>query len=269
VQGKKIISVSRRTDIPAFYDDWFFEHLQKGFVNVKNPFNPHQIRKVSLKKEDVLCFVFWTKNPLPMLPKLNLLKDFPFYFLFTLNPYGRDVEIYVPDKTELIETFRKLSEQIGKKRVIWRYDPILLSEKYNLAFHFERFEFLAEKLHNYTEKCIISFIDFYRKTKRKTAHLHLREISEKDKKMIVKNFSETAKKFNIKIQTCAEKTDFSEFGISHGKCIDDELISEIIGREIHIPKDKNQRKECNCVSSIDIGTYDTCHHHCLYCYANG
>ena len=163
-KSRKIISVSRRTDIPAFYENWFFRNLKQGYVFVKNPYNSYQIKKISLKKEDVLCFVFWTKNPFPMFAKLDLLNEYNYYFLFTLNPYGNDIETNVPDKNRLIEIFRTLSEKIGKKRVIWRYDPILLSEKYDLEFHYRQFEFFVEKLHCHTEKCIISFIDFYKKT---------------------------------------------------------------------------------------------------------
>ena len=265
---KNIISVSRRTDIPAFHNDWFFEKLKQGYVEVKNPFNPNQIRNVSLKKEDVLGFVFWTKNPEKMIGKLNLLKDYFYYFLFTLNPYQKDIETNVPEKTKIIDAFKKLSDLIGRKKVIWRYDPILLSEKYDQNYHFEQFDNLANKLHHHTEKCIISFLDLYRKTKRKTKHLNLKEVSENEKIEIAGKFFEIAKKYDLKIQSCAEKIDFTEVGIAPGKCIDDELISEISRQPLDVRKDRNQRKECKCVQSIDIGDYNTCLHHCLYCYAD-
>jgi len=266
--NKTIISASRRTDIPAFHSDWFFNKLEQGSVQVKNPFNPKQVRKVSLKKEDVLCFVFWTKNPEKMIKKLSLLKDYFYYFLFTLNPYGKDIETNVPEKSKIIETFKKLSDLIGKKKVIWRYDPILISEKYDQSYHFKQFGHLANKLHHHTEKCIISFLDFYQKTKRKTKHLNLIKISELDKIEIAQQFVQIGNKYNLQIQSCAEKIDLSKFEIEPGKCIDDKLISEIRNQTLEIRKDKNQRKKCKCVQSIDIGEYNTCFHNCLYCYAN-
>ena len=203
-----------------------------------------------------------------MIEKLNLLKDYSYYFLFTLNPYGKDIETNVPEKSEIIETFRKLSQMIGKEKVIWRYDPILISEKYNKEFHYEKFEILSEKLHKFIDKCIISFLDFYRKTKQKTKHLNLIEISEIEEIEIAKQFAQIGKNYDLKIQTCAEKFDLTGSGILHGKCIDDELIIEIRDQILDVTKDKNQRKECNCVQSIDIGEYNTCFHNCLYCYAN-
>lgn len=265
---RKIISASRRTDIPAFHSEWFFEKLKQGFVNVRNPFNPKQVRKISLRKEDVLCFVFWTKDPSEMIKYIHLLKDHSFYFLFTVNSYASDVEPNVPEKDKRIKVFRNLSEVVGNNRIIWRYDPVLLSKKYNEEYHFVKFEYLAGKLHGYTNKCIFSFIDMYRKTIRKTAKLELLPISENCKIRFAEKFSQISKKYDLEIQTCAEKIDLRKYFIENGSCIDGNLISEITGEMIKVGKDKNQRKECLCSSSIDIGSYNTCSHNCLYCYAN-
>ena len=263
-----IISASRRTDIPAFYSEWLINRIKSGFVNVRNPFNPKQIKKISLKKEDVDCFVFWTKDPLNMIDKLEYLKEFHYYFLFTLNPYEKYIEKNLRKKEDIISTFQILSQKIGTKRIIWRYDPILLTDIIDMSYHINHFWDLAKNLHNYTGKCIISFIDLYRKTQNNTKNLNLKPISDKTKFEIVKNLNDISSSFNIKLQICAEKLDFSSLGIKHGKCVDSEIISELRGKKIEFKKDKNQRKDCKCVVSTDIGTYNTCSHNCLYCYAN-
>jgi hypothetical protein len=157
-----IISCSRRTDVPAFYSDWFFNRLSEGYVLVLNPMNARQVRNVSLALPDVDCIVFWTKNPAPMLDRLHLLKDYPKYFQFTLTPYDRDVEPNLPPKSELIDTLLRLSDKIGKKRIIWRYDPVLLTDKISIDYHVDHFGDLAKRLSGYTERCVISFIDMYR-----------------------------------------------------------------------------------------------------------
>lgn len=149
-----IISASRRTDIPAFYAPWFLNRLGEGHVLVPNPFNPRSVSRVSLRPDAVDCIVFWTKNPAPMLPRLGELNGFKYYFQFTLNPYGKDIERNLPSIEERIETFRKLSEMIGKERVVWRYDPILINETYDTRFHREAFARLARKLSNHTERCM-------------------------------------------------------------------------------------------------------------------
>lgn len=264
-----IISASRRTDIPNYYSDWFIKRIEEGFVYVKNPMNPHQISKVSLNKDDVDCIVFWTKNPKNMIPRLKELNNYPFYFQFTLTGYGKDVEPNLPSKREeLITTFIELSKLIGREKVILRYDPIFINEKYTVDYHKKAFGEIAERLSLYTEKVIFSFMDFYTKTLRNTKHLNIRELTIDDMKEIAKSLSEIARKNHLAIETCAEKIDLNEVQIGHAKCIDDKLIERIIGCKLDIRKDGNQRMECGCVESIDIGTYDTCNNGCCYCYAN-
>jgi DNA repair photolyase len=263
-----IISASRRTDIPAFYSDWFFNRLQAGFVLVRNPMNPKQISKINLSSEIVDCIVFWTKNPAPMINRLNLLQKYNYYFQFTLTSYDKTIEMGVPKKSEVINTFIELSRKIGSNRVIWRYDPILLTNTFNKDYHYKYFEFIARKLYGYTNRCVISFIDLYTKTKRNTKALNLLTINDVDIYDISSKLVAIAAKYDIKLETCSEKADLSSIGIGHSKCIDDSLISEILGVKLNIEKDKNQREICGCVTSSDIGAYNTCKHHCLYCYAN-
>jgi len=276
---REIISVSRRTDIPAHYSDWFFNRLKDGFVHVRKNINPSQkipddVKKISLKPEHVMCFVFWTKNPGPMLDRLDELKDYHFYFQFTLTPYGPDIEKNLPPKEELEDTFIKLSKKVGPDRIIWRYDPILLTDKIDINYHKKHFERLSEKFHGYTNRCVISFVDYKQISPPSKKELNIKEIDSTDKEMnhnvmreIAGEFQQINKKFNFEIQTCAEAIYLTEFGITDTKCIDDKVIGRILGEEIDIEKDKSQREECGCVKSTDIGTYNTCAYGCLFCYA--
>lgn len=263
-----IISASRRTDIPAFYSEWFFNRLKEGFVYVVNPMNLKQVSKIELTPETVDCFVFWTKNAKPMLNRLDELKDYNYYFQYTITGYQSDVEKGVLNKKEVINTFKELSEKIGKEKVILRYDPIFFSEKYSIEYHCEAFERLCSQLNGYTERCVISFIDLYKKTERNTKILDIIPMTMECIKEVSKRFALIASKHNISIETCSEAYDLSQYGIKKGKCIDDDIISNIIGYELNVKKDDTQRDVCGCVKSIDIGQYNTCKHHCLYCYAN-
>ncbi|MGF7057474.1 DUF1848 domain-containing protein [Brassicibacter mesophilus] len=263
-----ILSVSRRTDIPAFYSEWFYNRLKEGFVLVRNPFNPNQISRIILNPEKIDCIVFWTKNPVRMMERINELSQYNYYFQFTLTSYDKSIERHVPKKRYLIDTFIELSRLIGKERVIWRYDPIILTDKYTKEYHYKWFNYLAEKLSGYTERCIISFLDLYKKTQHNMKGINLLDIQNKDMEEMADILSKTASKYNINIQSCSEEIDLERYNISHGKCIDDKLISKIIGKDIYITKDSNQRSECGCVKSIDIGAYNSCKHICLYCYAN-
>jgi len=230
--------------------------------------NIRQVSAINLAPELVDCIVFWSKNPKPMIDKLHLIEDYKYYFQFTLNPYEPDVEAGLPSKNEIIETFKKLSDIIGPQKVIWRYDPVLINRKYNTAYHIDKFEKLANVLKGYTEKVTFSFIDFYKKTAENIKSLEIVEISMEEKKTIAQKFSEIAKNNNFLIDTCAEYIDLSEYGIARARCIDDRLISKITGYNLHVEKDKNQRPECGCVKSIDIGEYNSCTNSCVYCYAN-
>ena len=234
-----IISASRRTDIPAFYWEWFQKRLQEQYVLVRNPLNLHQVSRISLRPEVVDGLVFWTKNPEPMLKQLSVLDAYAYYFQFTLNAYAADVEAALPPLAVRIEIFRQLAQKTGAERMIWRYDPILLSARYDLQYHAVVFEELAAQLAGSTKKCIISFLDYYPKIKA-----------------------------GLQLETCAEAIELADLGIGHASCIDAELLGRVGGCRLDTVKDKNQRGECGCAASIDIGAYNTCLHGCIYCYAN-
>ena len=264
-----ILSVSRRTDVPNYYSEWFIKRIEEGFLYVRNPINAHQISRIELSPSVVDCIVFWTKNPENMLDKLDALEKYHYYFQFTITGYGVDVEPNIPNKREkIIPTFCKLSEKLGKERVIWRYDPIFLNEKYTLEYHLKAFEVIAEKLSGYTEKVIISFVDLYDKTIRNMAGLNITSVQEKQMVVIAQEMGRIAKKNHLKIESCAEKIDLQKYGIAHGSCIDLKLIERITGGSLCVAKDKNQRDECGCIQSIEVGTYNTCQNGCRYCYAN-
>jgi hypothetical protein len=263
-----IISASRRTDIPAFYSDWFLRRLAAGFVLVPNPFFPQQLRRVDLAPEAVDCIVFWTKNPGPLLPRLDSLAGYCYYFHFTLNPYGPRIETALPEQPELIATFQALSERIGRERVVWRYDPILFSAAHGLNYHLEQFARLAERLGPYTERCVISFLDFYEKTVRNMAAVAPYDPGDAQLAELAAGLARIARDHGLVLETCCERLDLDAIGIRHGRCIDDRLIARLSPKPVRFRKASGQREGCGCVASVDIGVYNTCRHDCLYCYAN-
>jgi hypothetical protein len=260
-----IISASRRTDIPAYYSDWMLNRIKEQYVCVRNPMNIHQISKIKLDPDIVDCIVFWSKNPKPLLEKLQFFDEYVYYFQFTLNPYDTDIETKLPPKKEIIETFKKLSDKIGPQKVIWRYDPVLLNNRYTVAYHTDKFNEFACQLKNFTEKVTFSFIDFYKKITENIRTHGIIEITTDEKNKLAENFSKTAKENNFIIDTCAEDIDLSRFNIGHARCIDDRLIAKITGYNLMVEKDKNQRLECGCVGCIDIGEYNSCPNGCVYC----
>jgi hypothetical protein len=203
-----------------------------------------------------------------MLARLDELKSYMYYFQFTINPYDKGLEQGVPRKEGIISTFKELSEMIGKKRVIWRYDPVLLTESMDMQYHMRYFEEIAKRLEGYTNTCVISFVDLYQKTQRNLKDITAREPSQNEMVEIAGKLCAIAKRYGITIQTCAEEIALESVGIKHGKCIDSTLIEDLLSVKLVVDKDPNQRKVCGCVQSIDIGEYNTCAHGCKYCYAN-
>ncbi|MCK9583364.1 MAG: DUF1848 domain-containing protein [Candidatus Cloacimonetes bacterium] len=262
-----IISASRRTDIPAFFSEWFYNRIRDGIIKTRNPYNYHQVNQVNLYPDEIDCIVFWTKNAKPMLDKLDLLREYNYYFQYSITPYPAAYEPNLTDLSRKVETFIQLSEKIGKDRVIWRYDPILISDDIDLSFHLKMFDKLSQSLSKHTFRCIISFIDLYNTTKANTKGLNIREMDDNQNRLIAQELVPIANHYGLELHTCAERIDLEDIGISHGKCIDDELISRLIRKPLNIPKDPNQREECGCIKSFDIGAYNTCQNGCKYCYA--
>ncbi len=264
-----IISATRRTDIPSYYGEWFVNRLKEGYVLIQNPYNANRYSKAILTRDAVDIIAFWTKNPIPFMKYLPIIEQmgYPYYFQFTITPYGKETEKGLPDKENLLDIFIKISDRIGKKRVVWRYDPIIISDRYTLEYHAECFSYMAKKLSNYTERCVISFVDSYKNVASRMGQDFDCKMTKKNIFDVADIFSKIAKENNIELFTCAEEIGLDQFGIRHGACIDKDLIEQILGGSINSKKDKNQRKECQCIDSIDIGTYNCCANGCNYCYA--
>lgn len=263
-----ILSVSRKTDIPAYYTPWFFNRVREGFCYTQNPMNAKQVSKVLINRDVVDGIVFWTKNPKPMLSRLHEIKDYPFYFQFTISSYGQDIETHLPRKKELVETFQRLSDSIGPYGLVWRYDPILLNPKYTVDYHIENFAILAKNLSQYTHRVVISFIDYYTKIATNWRTLGLQHISLEQKKYLAKNLAEIAMNYSLHVESCSEDINLEQYGIAHSRCIDDRLFAKILGMPFELQKDKAQRAACGCVESVDIGMYNSCNNGCKYCYAS-
>jgi hypothetical protein len=269
-----IISASRRTDIPAFYSEWFMNRIRAGACRVPNPFNRSQISHVSLKPEDVDAIVFWSRNPRPLFPCLSELDDlgYRYYFLYTLMANPREIDPGSPPVEAAIETFRELSSRIGPQRVIWRYDPIFLSSVTDPEFHFGAYRNIADVLKGYTTRSVVSLAHMYRKIQKRVAKLKERgiEVLSYDRRtigLLMDSLAEIASENKMEIRSCADELDLQSYGIRPGKCVDDELILRVFGLKVDIEKDACQRMQCGCVKSKDIGMYDSCLFGCLYCYA--
>ncbi|MCX6051942.1 MAG: DUF1848 domain-containing protein [Campylobacterales bacterium] len=266
-----IISASRRTDIPAFYSEWFINRIREGYVLNKNPFNANQIKRIPLTPYQVDAIIFWTRNPKPLMKYLDELneKGFNYYFQYTITGYPREIEKHTPHPLKAIETFIELSDKIGKEKVIWRYDPIIFTQYTDFDEHVRLFDKISKSLENKTDKVVISFADPYKKITKKLEALEFQDILETKSKLyeLAKIMSDIATSRNMIVESCSEEIDLDYYNIKHGKCIDDNLIENLFNINLNIHKDKNQRKECGCVQSVDIGIYNTCSHGCTYCYA--
>lgn len=262
-----ILSVSERTDICAFYSTWFYNRIKEGFVYVRNPFYPSQVSKIILTPEYIDAILFCTKNPIPMMKDLDLIKDFPYEFQITLTPYLKDIEPNVIAKGTLIKAIKKLSTLIGPERVIIRYDPILLNATYTIEKHIQLFEDLCSRLEGYTKKIIISFIDLKKNTIQNISTLKLIPIYDQDAYNIAKAFVSITKKYKMDILTCAEKYDFTSLGFLNEGCSSARSLFALTGKNKKYPIN-TKRKECHCLQTVDISAYNTCPHFCKYCYAN-
>ncbi len=261
-----IINTGQRTDIPAFYSDWFANRLREGFVCVRNPYYPNQVSRYRLDPAVVDCIGFCTKNPEPMFRYMDLLKDYGQYWFVTITPYGRDIEPNVKDKHQLLDDFRRLSETVGVNAVGWRYDPIFLSEKYSAACHLRAFEKMASALDGCTKTAVISFIDLYPKVRRNFPEA--REVTGEERRSLGRAFVEIAAAHGMTLKPCAEGDELAVFGADCGGCMRISDYEKAIGRRLNAPKKKGARAACACYLSCDIGAYNTCRHLCRYCYAN-
>lgn len=259
-----ILNVSGRTDIIAFYSKWFLNRLKEGYVDVRNPFNANLVSRINF--EDVDLILFCTKNPIPIIDKLDNIK-IPYIFHITITPYKNDIEPNLPSKSDIIKAVKKISTTIGIENVYVRYDPIFISEKYNTEYHIKAFTKLCGLLKGYVKTIIVSFIDNYQNVRKNLPYLKYRSFTEEDYKLIGENFSKIAKNNNMVVQTCFEERNLTEYGFIKGECMSKELAFKLTGKTY---KRWQARKgnACNCVELVDIGVYNSCNHLCKYCYAN-
>ncbi|MCL5997763.1 MAG: DUF1848 domain-containing protein [Chloroflexi bacterium] len=269
-----IISASRRTDIPAFYAEWFMNRIREGYCTVPNPLNRNQVSYVSLHPKDVDIIVFWTRNPRPLLPYLPELKErgYGFYFQYTVMGNPREIDVKGPTLESALDTFRELSERVGPQKVIWRYDPIVSTQITNVDFHKQSYEHIAEALRGYTKRSVVSIIDVYRKAQERLRDIakqgvRLLPLKPEQVKELMIHLVAVAQANKMQIYSCAEVVDLSLYGIVPGKCIDDQYIFNVFGIQVPSKKDPSQREACSCVVSKDIGMYDSCLFGCQYCYA--
>lgn len=271
-----IVSASRATDIPAFFAPWFFDRLDKGYCVWKNPYNG---KDSYVSFANTRFIVFWSKNPAPLIPYLPKLKErgIGFYLQYTLNDYEQEgLEPNVPRLSDRIDTLKHIVDSYGLGSVVWRFDPLILTDKIGIQELLEKIQRIALELNGYTERLVFSFADIagYKKVgvNLRNAGINYKEWTESEMLEYAAGLQDM--NFNIQLATCAERVDLSLYGIEHNHCIDPDLISRLAPDDLALQmwlfgatKDKGQRQACGCILSKDIGQYNTCTHGCLYCYA--
>ncbi|MEC9488254.1 MAG: DUF1848 domain-containing protein [Halanaerobium sp.] len=273
-----IISASRRTDIPAFYSGWLMKRIREGFFFKVNPYNVNQVKGVSLHPEDVAALVFISKYPAPLLEHLEELdrRGYNYIFQYTLNDYDAALEPKVPPLDKRIQVFKEISSHVGRGRVTWRYDPIVYSNRTDVAYHLERFKKLAEVLGPYSTRVIISFLDFYPKMEKRMEQVEekygiiFQDIMECGEQLaeLCHSLKDIALANNLEIQSCAEEDELVNEIIKPGSCIDPDQLNDLFGLKLKNGKDPYQREGCLCTTAEDMGSYDTCLFNCTYCYAS-
>ncbi len=258
-----IVSVSRRTDIPAFYPEWFFKRLEEGHAVSVNPFNKNQRKHIPLREDDVTAFVFWTRDVTALLEHAHLLRNYTYYVQFTFTPYGVDVEPDAQDKKRRLAKLKAFSEHAGKERIVWRYDPVLLTDRYTEAWHMERFRSLLSHLAPVVGEVVISFVRTYRKNRRALKKAGVHAPDREGRRRIAHGFHDEAKRHGLTLSVCADTIE----GVPSSRCIDNRRIAALTGKPLSYQKDSGQRPDCGCTNSVDIGAYDSCVRGCLYCYA--
>lgn len=262
-----IVNVGGRTDIVNYYSEWLINRLKEGYVYSRNPLFTNNVSKISLKPEDVDCLMFCSKNYKPILKYIKEINEkYRIICYYTITAYGKDVEPNVPSIDDSIKTLIELSKIVGKEKVLWRYDPILLTKKYTIKKHIETFEIMAEKIAPYVQRCIFSFVEMYKKL-----GYNMPEIipfTSENKLEIANKIGQIAKKYNLYIQTCGTDENYEKYGIHLSGCTTTEILEKANNVKYKNIKAKGMRKGCHCIPSRDIGAYDTCINGCKYCYAN-
>ncbi len=262
-----IINTGGRTDTVQYYSEWLLNRFKEGFVYVRNPLFEEKVSRYELDPKKVDCVVFCSKNYEPILDRLNEITGrFNTYFFYTITAYGKDIEPGVPGIDKSIDTLLKLEKLVGKEKIAWRYDPVLLTKKYTIQQHLITFAHMAARLCRHINRCIFSFVEYYRKVQFNMPELLM--LSEEDMQELAKGFATIAQKYNFRLQTCATNQDFSSYGILGPGCIKLSTIAQANDADFKDLKHKGMRHGCTCMSSHDIGAYNSCPNGCKYCYAN-
>lgn len=262
-----ILNTGGRTDTVQYYSEWLLNRFREGYVLSRNPLFPNVINRIELSPDTIDVVVFCSKDYAPILDRLHEISDhFKCYYHYTITAYDTDIEPNVPSIEQSVETLKQLSAQVGKEKVAWRYDPVLLTEKYTIEKHFETFDYMARELSPYVDRCIFSFVEMYKKLAVNMPELQ--PISNDNKLLLVKGLGAIAKQYGLYLQTCAAKDDYLQFGVHHSGCMTTEIFSRALGLNFKHQAHKGNRIGCACMESRGLGDYNSCPNGCRYCYAN-
>jgi len=262
-----ILNTGGRTDTVQYYTKWLLKRIEEGYVLSRNPLFPNKVTRYELKPDVVDCMVFCSKDFRPILPYIkDITERFHTYFHYTITAYGKDVEPGVPSIDQSMDTLVRLSEIVGKERIAWRYDPVLLTETYTVRKHLDIFPRMAERLAPHVDRCIFSFVEMYKKLA--TNMPELIPLTENDQEELAEGLGRIAKQNGLLIQTCGTNGNYTQYGIQTSGCMTLEILGEANGIKFRSLKHKGMREGCHCIESRDIGAYDTCLNGCKYCYAN-
>lgn len=262
-----ILNTGGRTDTVQYYTQWLLKRFEEGYVCSRNPLFPNKVTRYDLTPDKVDAIQFCSKNYEPILADLpKITGRFPTYFHYTITAYGKDVEPGVPSIEKSIETLKKLSAIVGKQRLAWRYDPVLLTSAYTVETHMQTFDRMARELTPYVDRCIFSFVEMYKKLEVNMPELI--PLTERDKTALAKGLGEIAATYGLWLQTCGTNGDYSQYGIHPSGCMTLEMMGKANGIVFRSLKHRGMRQGCHCIETRDIGAYDTCLNGCKYCYAN-
>jgi hypothetical protein len=262
-----IINTGGRTDTVQYYTKWLLKRFEEGYVFSRNPLFANKVTSYELTPDKVDCVVFCSKNYEPILNDLtSITGKFNTYFHYTITAYGKEIEPGVPSIEQSIKTLKELSAIVGKQRIAWRYDPVLLTEKYTIQIHLDAFEHMAKELAPFVDRCIFSFVEMYKKLK--TNMPELIALTDCDKEVLAEGLGAIAAKYGLYLQTCGTYGDYSRYGIHPSGCMTLDMLGSANSVVFKNLKHKGLREGCHCIESRDIGAYDTCMNGCKYCYAN-
>ena len=262
-----ILNTGGRTDTVQYYSEWLLNRFREGYVLSRNPLFPEIVNRIELNPETIDVVVFCSKDYSPILPRLHEISDrFNCYYHYTITAYGTDIEPRVPSIEDSIRTLKALAAQVGPEKIAWRYDPVLLTEKYTIERHLETFDRMARELTPYVDRCIFSFVEMYKKLEVNMPELL--PVNEEDKLTLAENLGAIAQRYSLWLQTCATRTDYEQFGIHRSGCMTTEIFSQALGIEFKKTPHKGNRLGCACMESRGLGDYNSCPNGCRYCYAN-